>query len=576
MLHELRVRQLGVIEDLALVLGPGMTALTGETGAGKTLVVEALQLLLGARADAFLVRPGAAEATVEGRFSFAVPHGEGDEEVVLRRAVPAEGKSRGYIDGSMAAAAALAERAQALVDLHGQHSQQSLLSGGAQRSALDRFASTASLLAQRAEAHQAVKQVESLMAEVGGDPAARAREMEFLHYQLGELERAAIVGPGEDEELAAEQDVLAGAATYRQAAELAYQELAEEQGALDRLGQSVSRLSGQGPWGKERERLRDLASELADAAAELRRRAEDLEDDPARLEEVVRRRLLLGELRRKYAGPGGDLAAVVDFQEAAAARLAHLEGLEGAAAELSERHRVALARLDVASRALGQARRTAAAGLGRAVERNLARLAMPKARFEVSVGGDADGAGRLGQAHQAALAGEEVTFLLAANPGSPLLPLAKVASGGELARAMLALRLALLGAGPGPAAGGRAAAADGPFTLVFDEVDAGVGGEAALAVGRALSELSRAYQVLVVTHLPQVAAFAHHQVVVRKEQSQGSTRSVASQVEGQDRVTELARMLSGRPGSQTGRHHAAELLALATKAGKSKKGLRIS
>jgi DNA repair protein RecN (Recombination protein N) len=199
---------------------------------------------------------------------------------------------------------------------------------------------------------------------------------------------------------------------------------------------------------------------------------------------------------------------------------------------------------------------------------------MPKARFEVRVGGEEQGAEQQGPANLGSLAGDDVTFFLSANPGGPLLPLSKVASGGELARAMLALRLALLTAGRGQGAPGPPVSREGPFTLVFDEVDAGVGGEAALAVGRALSELSTAYQVLVVTHLPQVAAFADHQVVVRKEQSRGSTRSVVTRVEGQARVTELARMLSGQPASQSGRRHAAELLSIASKDGKLQTGLR--
>lgn len=541
---ELRVRQLGVIEDLTIFPGPGMTALTGETGAGKTLVVEALQLLLGGRADPVLVRPGAAEATVEGRFSYPGADGaEGETEVVLSRVVPADGRSRAYVDGRMATAAVLSDLGQRLVDLHGQHAHQSLLSVGAQRQALDTFASADGPSARRQAARAAVGAIEALMAEVGGDTAARAREMEYLRYQLAELGAAAIAGPGEDDALAEEEERLAGAAAHRQAAQASYEALAGDEGVLDRLGQVLGTLGGHRPLAEVADRLRGVAAELGDAGTELRDAAEALEDDPARLAQVAERRALLRELRRKYAGPGGDLATVLAFELEAAARLRQLEDLEGAAAGLSSRHDEAAAELRGACQELGTARRQAAAQLGRAVEAELQALAMPRARFEVRVG-EAGGGGPL-----ADLAGDDVTFLLAANPGAPLLPLAKVASGGELARAMLALRLVLLGSTPGS-----------PATLVFDEVDAGVGGEAAVAIGRALARLGRLYQVVVVTHLAQVAAFAVCQVAVRKQDDGQNTTAAAAVVEGDERVIELSRMLSGRPGSGTARVHAEELL----------------
>lgn len=546
MLCELRVRQLGVIEDLSLVFAPGMTALTGETGAGKTLVVEALQLLLGARADPVLVKPGALEALVEGRFS--VFGDEGETEVVLSRAVPADGRSRAYVDGRMATVAALLDAGQRLVDLHGQHAHQSLLSPAAQRHALDTFAGAD--LYPRQAAQGAVRQVQDLMAEVGGDGAARAREVEFLRYQLAELEAAGLTDADEDAVLAEEEERLAHATAHRQAAQSAYDALVGEEGAADRLGSVVGALSGHRPLEAVYHRLRGVAAEMADAGADLRALAESLEDDPARLAQVVQRRALLRELRRKYAAPGGDLAAVLAFRTGAATRLAHLEDLEGAAADLARRHEEAMADLKNACQELGRARRAAAGALGKAIEKELQRLAMPSARFGVEVGGDTGG-GDLGE-----LAGDGVTFVLAANPGGPQLPLAKVASGGELARAMLALRLVLL-------AQARSGDAQGPATLVFDEVDAGIGGEAALAVGQSLSQLAQSYQVIVVTHLAQVAAYAEHQVAVRKEPRGGTTVAQASLVSGEERVIELSRMLSGQPHSGTARRHASELLTAA-------------
>lgn len=549
MLSELRVRQLGVIEDLALVLGPGMTALTGETGAGKTLLVEAIQLLLGGRADPVLVRPGAGEATVEGRFVLEHEDDQESAEVVLSRVVPAEGRSRAYVDNRMVTVGTLSENGERLVDLHGQHAHQSLLSVPAQRAALDAFAGGAAVcLARRHEARAALRQVEALMAEVGGAGPVRTREMEFLRFQLDELSRASITGPDEDEQLAEEEERLAGAASHRDAAHVGYESLAGEDQVLDRLGTVVGSLAGHPPLRSVYERLRGTAAELADAAAELREAGESLEDDPARLSQVTERRAFLHELRRKYAGPGGDLAGVLAFAGEAARRLAELESLEEVAADLGRRHDAAAAELVQASRALGDLRRGAAPGLGRAVEAELRRLAMPRARFEVRVGEGSD--------ELSALAGDEVIFLLAANPGEPLLPLSKVASGGELARAMLALRLVLLGSAKG--------VDQGPFTLIFDEVDAGIGGEAALAVGRALAELGRQYQVLVVTHLAQVAAFAGCQVAVRKGTAGRRTLATATVVEGEERVIELSRMLSGQPGSATARKHAQELLRSTT------------
>jgi DNA repair protein RecN (Recombination protein N) len=309
------------------------------------------------------------------------------------------------------------------------------------------------------------------------------------------------------------------------------------------------------------ERLRGLAAELADAAAEAREAADSLQEDPERLEEVVARRSVLKELRRKYAGPAGGLEEVIAFHGQARERLTELEGLEGLAQRLATEHAEARAELRRESAHVGAARRKAAVSFGAAVEIELHRLAMPRARFEVRVGGGdgpdgSDGPGQ-DEGELRHLAGEDVSFLLAANPGEPLLPLVKVASGGELARAMLAVRLVLL------AGGEKAGRAAGPATLVFDEVDAGVGGEAALAVGRALAELGRQYQVIVVTHLAQVAAFADAQVAVSKVERDGRAVARAEAVSGPERVVELSRMLSGQPDSATARRHAEELLQTA-------------
>jgi DNA repair protein RecN (Recombination protein N) len=528
MLLELSVRQLGVIDELSLRFGPGMTALTGETGAGKTLVVEALELVLGGRADGMLVRPGADEAWVEARFD------DGDDERIMARAVPATGRSRAYVDGRMAPAGALAETGAALVDLHGQHAHQSLLAPAVQRAALDQFGGVD--LEPLAEARRARRAVDEALAVLGGDARARAREIDLLRYQVTELSDAGLEDPDEEVGLAAEEETLADATAHREAAEAAAHALAGDEGAEEAIGAAVAAVAGRAPFVEIEARLRAAAAEVSEAASDLRTAGEALEDDPERLAAVGARRQLLTDLRRKY---GATLADVIAFRDEAEDRLHELESFEERAAVL-ERERVDRdAEVAAAEAAVGTARRAAAPRLAEAVASHLEVLAMPRARFEVQVGPEDPG--------------DEVTFLLGANPGEPALPLAKVASGGELARTMLAARLVLT---------------DAPGTLVFDEVDAGIGGEAAVAVGRALADLATDRQVVIVTHLPQVAAFADHQVAVTKQEQAGRTVTRAELLDDAGRVVELSRMLSGQPDSATARGHAEELLASARERGR--------
>ncbi|HEX2040751.1 MAG TPA: DNA repair protein RecN, partial [Acidimicrobiales bacterium] len=522
-LVELRVRDLGVIAEAHVVLGPGLTALTGETGAGKTLLVEAIELLVGGRAESVLVRPGAEEAWVEGRF---VVDGR---EVVLARAVPASGRSRAYVDGRMAPVGALAEAGAELVDLHGQHAHQALLSAPAQRAALDRFGEVD--LRPLHEARARLHAIEQSLDALGGDERARAREIDLLRYQVDEVDGARIDGPDEDERLAEEEERLADATAHREAAAAAHAALAEEGRAGDALGSALAAVAGRSPLRDLEGRLRSLVAEVGDVGTELRAAAEQLEDDPERLDAVRGRRRQLHELRKKY---GATLAEVLAFAEQARARLDELLSHDRRAAELDRDREQATEAVAAAERAVLAARRDAAPRLAAAVEAHLQDLAMAGARVEVEVGEEPPG--------------DRVAFLLGANPGEPALPLSKVASGGELARTMLALRLALRDDAGAP-------------TVVFDEVDAGIGGTAALAVGRSLAALAGDLQVLVVTHLPQVAAFADRQVVVRKGEREGRTVAEASVLEPAARVVELSRMLSGTPDSDAAREHAAELLA---------------
>jgi len=564
MLVELRVRNLGVIEDAALLLGPGLTALTGETGAGKTLVVEALSLLAGGRADAVLVRPGADEAVVEGRF--LCPTGDAEAaggERTLARVLARSGRSRAYLDGRMVPVATLGEVGRDLIELHGQHAYHSLLSPVSQREALDRAGriDTRRLRAAlRAEADLSARQ-----AALGGDERSRAREIALLRYQLEEIDGAGLSDPAEEDQLREREARLAGAVAHRQALQVAREALGGEDGALDRLGAALAALAGRPGLERGHARLRGLAAEVADAAEELRLLGEEVEDDPGALSALGERRHVLAELRRKY---GETLAEVIGYGRAVRARLVELESHEERAAALEAERAALEAERHAAAAELGAARRQAAAPFGAAVEARLVGLALPRARFSVDVDGDA--------------AGERVTWRLGTNPGEPALPLARAASGGELARTMLAVRLALsdLHAGDPEGAGGVEPGRDrrtdpelARRTVVFDEVDAGIGGQAALAVGAALADVAVGGQVLVVTHLPQVAAFATRQVVVSKttvrsggdDGSGEAERTVATVavVEGAERVSELARMLSGRPDSATARLHAEELLARA-------------
>lgn len=520
MIAEIRIENLGVIESVALVLERGLVALTGETGAGKTMIVEAISLLVGSRADSAVVRPGADEARVEGRF---VVDGE---EIVLARVVPRDGRSRAYVNGRLATVGQLAEIGERVVDLHGQHAHQSLLGAAAQREALDAFGGVD--LGALSEIRAELTEIDAMMAALGGDERTRAREMDLLRFQADEIEAASIAGPEEDASLSDEEDVLAGATAAREALWRAYAALADEGGAADQVGAAVAALSGRPGITELAARAREVQSLLQDLGNDLRDGAEAAEEDPVRLEAIRERRQMLVDLRRKY---GDTLADVIQFGSAARSRLVELEGYEQRTADLERRRADATVRLAAEQSRVRAARAGCTAPLAESIERHLASLAMPRARLSIDVGGDA---------------GEVVSFLLAANPGSDLQPLSKVASGGELARAMLALRLVL---------------SHGPETLVFDEVDAGIGGEAAVAVGRALAGLGRHHQVLVVTHLPQVAALATQHLAVRKEIRGEQTFAAVGPLDEDQRAAELARMLSGDAAGEAALAHAKVLLA---------------
>ena len=522
MINELRVRDLGVIADVDLVLDEGMTAITGETGAGKTMIVDALELLVGGKSDPDMVRSGATESSIEGRFFHEA------SETIVRRTLPRGGRSRAFINGSLTPLSALAELGSDLVDLYGQHAHQSLLAPAEQRRALDQFAKID--LEPLRQLRSAIRSIDLELEKFGGDELLRARELELWQFELDEIEALQISSPNEDEELEAEQELLSQAVSLRESAARAYEDIVggETRGARDLLGASIESLGPHMALSAFVERLRALSAELDDVSAELRRATEAFEEDPARLEEIRERRASFARLKKKH---GDSLSAVIEARNGLITRLERATSSGETRKQLLHERGNLLESVRSEEDRVGDLRRKAALPLAQQVESHLHDLGLNKATIEIDlpISGIAD----------------EVTFLLCANPGESALPLSKVASGGELSRTMLALRLVL---------------SAGPSTLIFDEVDAGIGGEAALAVGRALRELGRDHQVIVVTHLAQVAAFADNQLVVVKEQSGDRTLAHVEAVEGERRISELARMLSGHPDSENARRHAAELL----------------
>ena len=522
-LTDLVVRDLVLIDELALGFGAGMTVLTGETGAGKTLLTQAVGLLAGGRAHAGMVRAGAAEAEVEGRFV-----DDDGTELVARRVVPTDGRARGYLDGRLASARSLQEAVGGRVDISGQYNHQALLRPAVRRCALDRFAGADTTPLSDARRHRA--RLEERLAALGGDERARARELDVLAHQVATLDAAALSDPDEDEHLAAEERLLADAAAVREAAARAAYLLGADGPGGEALGEAQGSLDVHEPLAETAGRLHGLAEAVGDLAADLRRLADEVQEDPARLAEVVERRALLAGLRRRY---GETLADVMAYRDDVQRRLVELRDAEGTAVRLGSELEAAREAERAEAARLGECRRRAAPALAEAVSAELRSLAMPNGRLCLQVGADP---------------GDDVDYLLAVNSGATPAPLAQVASGGELSRAMLALHVVLMAAPP---------------TVLLDEVDAGIGGEAGTAVGRALARLAAQRQTLVVTHLPQVAAFADAHVSLQKLDDGTVARVTAQVLDDDGRLVELARMLSGSPHSGSARHHAGELLARA-------------
>ncbi|MGZ8735961.1 MAG: DNA repair protein RecN [Nocardioides sp.] len=573
MLEEIRIASLGVIEESVLELGPGFTAITGETGAGKTMVVTALGLLLGGRADTGAVRTGAKAARVEGllRVPESSPWaaaladrvdrlgGEVEEgTLVVARQISAEGRSRAFAGGASVPVGALSELIDPLVAVHGQSDQHRLLQASAQRDALDRFAGpkAVKLRADYAAAYQALRGTEAELAEVVESARERAREADLLRFGLGEVEAVAPQS-GEDVALAAEEARLGFSDTLRTAASQARECLSAEESGPDALGAvSAARklLDGVREHDPEAASLADRLAEvsylLSDVAADVSSYVSGLDTDPVRLAAVSERRAALTALTRKY---GETIDEVLAWAEQSAQRLLELDGTDERIEELRAQRERQRAELAGRGAALTSLRTKAAGKLGKVVSDELTALAMPHAEVTVAVTQQDDPDGLpVGERTLRYLPSglDDVELLLAANKGADARPLGKGASGGELSRVMLAVEVALAATNPVP-------------TFVFDEVDAGVGGKAAVEVGRRLALLARHAQVLVVTHLPQVAAFADQHVVVVKSSDGTVTTSGLTTLDEAGRVKELSRMLAGLEDSDTALAHAEELLATA-------------
>lgn len=572
MLRELRIRDLGVIEDATLTLDPGLTVVTGETGAGKTMVVTGLGLVLGGRADAALVRTGSDEAVVEAELELADDHparavaedvgGVADEpELLLSRTVSAAGRSRAHVGGRRAPVGTLADLGEGLVAVHGQADQWRLKRPSQHRALLDAFGGdeVADPAAQVAQAHRTWHEAKGELDRLVEGERTRLQEVELLTHQLEQIDGVE-PQPGEDVELAREAERLGHAEELRTGADTAHRLLSDPDsfdgddvvGRVARAAGELERLADHDPQLSDlHRRLTEVGVLAAELATELSGYAADIEADPARLGSVEERRAALHELTRRY---GDDIAAVLRHRDVSRERLQSLLGADERIEELTAQVAEAEQQLAAAATRLTDARTAAAARLSRAVEEELAHLGMDKARVEVAVEPRGDESALEvtsadGSARRVGPDGADVVEVrVAANRGAPPRSVAKAASGGELSRIMLAIEVATAGS-----TGSQVP------TFVFDEVDAGVGGRAALDVGARLAALARTSQVIVVTHLAQVAAHADRHLVVHKAHGDQVTASGVRPVEGDERLGELSRMMGG-DDSSVGLRHAHELL----------------
>jgi DNA repair protein RecN (Recombination protein N) len=544
----LRISGFALIDELELPLGPGLTAVTGETGAGKSILVEALGLLRGGRAGADVIRSGRDEARVEAildlpagsptRARLLADGRDVEEGLVVRRVIARAGRGRAHLGGGLATAADLTTTVAGLIDIASQHDQQSLTDPESQLAILDAFAENQALRDEMGAAYAARAEAAAALALFSADARARGEREDLLRFQLAELE-AAQPAAGEDEALVVERERLKGAERFFAATARGEETLYAGDGAVaERVAGVVREL---GPLaaldpalGPLVERLGDAQAAIEDVARDLGRYARGIRSDPARLAEIEERLFLLQRLCRKH---GGTLAALVAKQAALGAELAELGSFDEGLAARQTAAAAANGRATAAAAALSASRRQAAGSLEKKVSAGLRELGFASARLPVAL--EARELGPNGA--------DRVRLLFAPNPGEEARPLAKIASGGELSRVMLAVKQAL-------------ARTDEVLTYVFDEVDAGIGGGTAEVVGRKLKRLATERQVIVITHLPQVAAFADAHVRVTKTATRGKTRVEIARLDDADRPAEIARMLAGAAPSAQAAAHAEEML----------------
>ncbi len=578
MLRELHISNLAIIADAVVELSPGLNCFTGQTGAGKSLVIGALEILLGLKSPQNMLRPGATEARVTGVFYLEsaairarlsqaadIPLAV-EPEVVLARRIFESGRTSASINGTPISGQALKIIGEALADIHGQHDAQFLLKPVNQLAVLDDFAASADAAAQFAALYAQRRQVAANLAELEGAQALRRQQMELCEFQLAEIDEAQCT-PGELEPLVNRQRMLANVEKIKSHAGSAYGALYEDEGAvigrlktiaallleLTEVDAGLTEVAGQ---------VKDATITLDDAAFSLRRHIDKLDIDPEELAAATRRLNLLYRLIGKYCGSNGTLNDLLEFRQSVGAQLETLRRQNADVTELARQVTSLETQMDELGRVLSKKRRDAAKKLAPLVHQQLADLGMKEAQFLVEFspvtaevnafsGGKSLAGLPAGEAERFTSPGglESVEFMIAPNPGQPARPLRKIASGGELSRVMLALKTIL-------------AHGDRVSVLVFDEIDANVGGRMGGVIGEKLSHLARGCQILCITHLPQIAAFAQRHLSIRKEVSGGESFTRVSPLEGAARVQELAEMITGKAVTETSLRQAKELLQI--------------
>jgi DNA repair protein RecN (Recombination protein N) len=578
MLHELNIENYAVVEKLRVRFHGGLNLLTGETGSGKSILVDALGLLLGARAAGDVIRPNSGRARVSGVFEveetpflrslLEASNLEIEQhELIIERELLDNGKSRAYVNGRVVTLSLLRDLAPELADIHGQHEQQSLFSVRTQLEMLDAFGGTAGPAAQVEELYRKWRECERRISELRGDEQERQRLLDLYRFQCQEIEQAQLV-PGEEERLAQDRRALGNLERVMQTGTQAYDQLYDDSSSVSAQLVSARRAledlaQYDAKFGPLAEGLESARASVEDAAFEIRTYLDRLEADPERLNEIESRLALIEKLKRKY---GRTVDEVIEYGGQAAQRLEELESSDATLAKVEREQEQLAGQFVELAQVLSDERRKAAADLEKQVEKELESLAMERARFRVAFEPVDPG-----PAGWSAHGIDRIVFMVSANPGQPPRPLAQVASGGELSRITLALKASLVPAGEPKGGAKRPKSPRAPRTLVFDEIDAGVGGRVAEAIGRRLKTLAAGHQVLCVTHLSQIAGFADAHYFVDKTERNGLTFATIAELSDEERVQELARMLSGEHVTGAALEHARQLLQSTRRPGGIKK-----